>query len=252
VSIRDELLGSSPQVDDLWARFHRIERICFFKPLLRDAPEEMKQALRKSADRILATYTEESPTTRADDWERARKYLTAAVAIDDQDTENRARLLYSQAQLSLIEGIRSKKTAERRDLWDKAVAGFQRSLELDEWPDPHIALASFYDYKRFDFSRLERHVRRAWALGHPRDKRTRAILADGHLSQSRRFLKDSRDRRMSASRKVSLEEGLRHAKEAIALYQEGLLDFSPDTPANNQEAMALRDEARRGLKRFKA
>src|SRR4029077_12703217 len=95
---------ASPDLDNLWGRYRKLSPFGVLPGTgLSDVRDELRSALLKSSDRILASYRGDAPTTTQKGWQRAHDRLRAAVDLDYHDRPTRAKLLYTQGQIDRID-----------------------------------------------------------------------------------------------------------------------------------------------------
>ncbi len=164
--IRRQLVTErSPDLDQIWARYRRTARWSLLGTGLGDLREELRDALVRSAERILDSYRGDNPATTERGWQIAERRLQSAAELEGRNRELRARLLYARAHLDRIEAQTLRGKGQRQQADERsnaAIAGFKEAAERDpDWPDPYLGLARIYAYDRFDLGALQAALERA-------------------------------------------------------------------------------------------
>ncbi len=222
-AIRHDLATeASPDLDALWARYHRIAPYALAG--LGEARAELKEALVRSADRILATYRGDSPTTTQRGWQKAHDRLKQAVDVDYSDRSARAKMLYAQAHVDRIDSQGMRAKGQRKEAQEKlqdAVDKFERSAKLaPDWPDPYLGLARVYSYEEPDLPKLEDALSHLSRLNYPLGRREKAMLADGHRLQAQQLQAQAERAQGSDQESELLEVARDHCSQAVDLYRE--------------------------------
>ncbi|HXO21791.1 MAG TPA: hypothetical protein VOA87_17900, partial [Thermoanaerobaculia bacterium] len=182
---RDLAVTANPDLDAEWTRFQRADRISL--PLLGGlggVRDELKESLATAADRVVQSYHGDDASTAEGQWQRAQRYLQAAVQLDYGDKKNRAKMVYCEGQIDRIESERLRRQGARDEAQKRlgaAVEAFDRAARWDSsWPDPYLGLARIYAYDQFDLDKLQAATDELSRRGYPRGRRETAMLADGH------------------------------------------------------------------------
>ena len=225
---------ASPDLDALWARYHRIAPYALLG--MGEARAELKEALVRSADRILATYRGDSPTTTQRGWQKAHDRLKQAVDVDYSDRSARAKMLYAQAHVDRIDSQGMRAKGQRKEAQEKlqdAVDKFERSAKLaPDWPDPYLGLARVYSYEEPDLPKLEEALNHLSRLNYPLGRREKAMLADGHRLQAQQLQAQAERAQGTDQESELLEVAKDHYSQAVDLYRE----ISPYGDANANRA----------------
>jgi tetratricopeptide (TPR) repeat protein len=222
-AIRHDLATeASPDLDALWARYHRIAPMAMLG--MGEVRQELKEALVRSADRILATYRGDSPTTTQRGWQKAHDLLKEAVDVDYRDRSARAKMLYSQAHVDRIDSQGMRAKGQRKEAQEKlqdAVDKFERSAKLvPEWPDPYLGLARVYSYEQPDLPKLEETLSQLSHRNYPWGRREKAMLADAHRMQAQQLLTQAVGAQGTDQESELLEVARDHYNQAVDLYRE--------------------------------
>jgi hypothetical protein len=232
---------SPPDAWSAWQRYRRVAWVVPFDLGLGDARRGVRSALVSEGDRVLHGFRQDIPSTRLADWEDAASAYRAALQIEHQDPDVRARLYYTQAHLDRL----GAKSLEDRDpdgaerAWADAIFGFEQAAEIDpEWADPYLGLARIYAYEHFDLVKLLEALRAARARGVPWGKRELAQLADANRHEGLRLQAQALELRGDDGEVDLLYDARHHLESAIVGY-ERILSFG--------NARANRDDARAKL-----
>jgi tetratricopeptide (TPR) repeat protein len=222
---RDLATEASPDVDALWDRYQKVAPFGLIPGSgLSDVRTELREALLKSADRILESYHGDSPTTTERGWQKAHDRLRAAVDLNYRDKPTRAKMVYSRAHLDRIasQGLRAKgQRDEARQKVSEAVDEFEDAAKLaPDWPDPYLGLARVYAYEQFDLKQLESALSELERRGYPMGRREKAMLADGYRMQAEQILARAQGARGTDQETELLESARDHYTQAIDLYRE--------------------------------
>ncbi|MEA2602033.1 MAG: eukaryotic-like serine/threonine-protein kinase [Acidobacteriota bacterium] len=222
-AIRHDLATeASPDLDALWARYRRIAPYALLG--MGEVRQELKEALVRSADRILATYRGDSPTTTQRGWQKAHDLLKEAVDVDYRDRSARAKMLYAQAHVDRIDSQGMRAKGQRKEAQEKlqdAVDKFEQSAKLvPEWPDPYLGLARVYSYEQPDLPKLEETLSQLQRRNYPWGRREKAMMADAHRLQSQQLLAQAQRARGTDQETELLEVAKDHSSQAIDLYRE--------------------------------
>lgn len=192
--IYDELVTNpSPDLDQLAQRYRDIDRATFIKTSsVRRAEEELREALVRSADRIIESYHGDSPSTTENGWRRAHSYLQTIVGMSSfLDFESRAKMLYCQAHIDRIQAQSLRQRGQRSEADERsreAVAAFRTAASrAPKWPDPFLGLARIYAYDQFDLEKLQESLGELERRGYELGRRERAMLADGFRMRGREY-----------------------------------------------------------------
>jgi eukaryotic-like serine/threonine-protein kinase len=215
---------ASPDLEDLWSRYRRISVFGLPGSGLTDVRQELREALLKSADRILDSYHGDFPNTTERGWQKARDYLKAAVDLDYRDRPTRAKMLYARGHLDRIasQGLRSRgQRDEARQKVTDAVAEFRDAARVaPDWPDPYLGLARLYTYEQFDLKQLEAALNELERRGYPPGRRENAMLADGYRMQADMILAQAQKARDTDQEADLLQSARDYYTHAIGLYRE--------------------------------
>lgn len=215
---------SSPDLDGLWTRYHRIAPFGLPGSGLSSVRQDLKESLVKSADRILATYRGDSPSTTKPGWQKAHDRLKEAVDVDYSDKSARAKMLYAQGHLDRIEsqGLRAQgKRKEAQEKLQDAVYELEEAAKLaPEWPDPYLGLARVYSYEQADLPKLEEVLDQLSRRNYPWGRRERAMLADAHRLQGQQFQAQAAAARGTEQERDLLANAKDHYAQAVDLYRE--------------------------------
>ena len=221
---RQLVVGEESEVPLLLQRYNRIRTLSPLGFGLGDLRQELAQALKKEAERILARYRGDDPSTSREDWEQARRHLAATLDLDSADIESQARLIYCRGHLALADAEPLQEEGEleaARKKHAQAVADFEEAADLDpRWPDPYLSLARVYAYEQFDLEKLERSLELAEKRGYAGRRHTTAIRADGHLKEGRRLYSESLKIRGREGEEEILGKASSHLGQARALYRQ--------------------------------
>ncbi len=215
---------SAPDLDDLWSRYRRLAAFSLPGSGLGDLRVELREALLKSADRILESYHGDAPVTTERGWQTAHERLKAAVDLDYGDRETRAKMLYARGHLARIESqtlrARGERDAARGKVRD-ATAEFRDAARLaPNWPDPYLGLARVYAYEQSDLKELEAALVEAERRGYPLGRREKAMLADGYRMRAQQLLSQATRARDTDQEVELLEASRDHFTSAIGLYRD--------------------------------
>lgn len=243
--IRHDLVTQAePDLQGLAERYRKVSRVSLLGPLQSDTKTELRGTLSAAANRILASYHGDNPTTTERGWQRAHEYLMTALDID-YDRETRAKMIYAKAHLDRIEaqslrakGQRDQANQKSRD----AVAGYREAARrAPDWPDPYMGLARIYAYDRFDLEELQKALGEMARRGYRLGRREKAMLADGYRMRGRELLARAQ-RTEDADEEIRLLEHSRdHLSESIAYYDE--IPGFGDVRRNRADAEAQLDQA---------
>ena len=235
---------ASPDLDALWSRYHRIAPFGLPGSGLADVRQDLKESLVKSADRILATYRGDSPSTTKPGWQKAHDRLKEAVDVDYNDKSARAKMLYTQGHLDRIDsqGLRAQgKRKEAQEKLQDAVYELEESAKLaPEWPDPYLGLARVYSYEESNLPKLEEALNQLSRRNYPLGRREKAMLADAHRFQGQQFQTHALAARDTEPERELLISAKDHYAQAVDLYRE----ISPFAEAKaNRAAVEAQIEA---------
>jgi len=235
---------ASPDLDALWSRYHRIAPFGLPGSGLADVRQDLKESLVKSADRILATYRGDSPSTTKPGWQKAHDRLKEAVDVDYNDKSARAKMLYTQGHLDRIDsqGLRAQgKRKEAQEKLQDAVYELEESAKLaPEWPDPYLGLARVYSYEESNLPKLEEALNQLSRRNYPLGRREKAMLADAHRFQGQQFQTHALAARDTEPERELLISAKDHYAQAVELYRE----ISPFAEAKaNRAAVEAQIEA---------
>lgn len=221
---RDLATDTSPNLDDLWNRYQKIAAFSLPNSEVREVRTELREALLRSADRILESYHGDSPTTTERGWQKAHNHLKAALDLQFRDKPTRAKMVYAQAHLDRIESQTLRSRGQRDPARQKvrdAVEGFRDAVKLaPDWPDPYLGLARVYAYEQFDLKQLEEALSELERHGYPMGRRERAMLADGYRMRAQELLGQATRARETDQEVELLESARDHFTQAIDLYRE--------------------------------
>jgi serine/threonine protein kinase len=243
--IRHDLVSQAePNLQGLAERYRKVSRVSLLGPLQSDTRTELRGALSAAADRILASYHGDNPTTTERGWQRAHEYLRTALDID-YDRETRARMIYTKAHLDRIEAQSLRAKRQRDPANDKsrdAVAGFREAARRSpDWPDPYMGLARIYAYERFDLEELQKALGEMARRGYRLGRREKAMLADGYRMRGRELLARAQKTEDPDEEIRFLEQSRDHLSEAIAYY--GEIPGFGDVQRNRADAEAQLEQA---------
>ena len=215
---------ASPDLDALWTRYHRIAPFGLPGSGLTDVQQDLKEALVKSADRILATYRGDTPSTTKPGWQKAHDRLKEAVDVDYNDKSARAKMLYAQGHLDRIDsqGLRAQgKRKEAQAKLQDAVYELEEAAKLaPEWPDPYLGLARVYSYEQSDLPKLEEVLNQLSRRNYPWGRREKAMLADAHRLQGQQLQAQATAVEGTDQERELLTKAKDHYAEAVDLYRE--------------------------------
>jgi len=215
---------ASPELDALWSRYHRIAPFGLPGSGLSDVRQDLKEALVKSADRILATYRGDSPSTTKPGWQKAHDRLKEAVDVDYSDKSARAKMLYTQGHLDRIDsqGLRAQgKRKEAQAKLQDAVYDLEEAAKLaPEWPDPYLGLARVYSYEQSDLKKLEEVLDQLARRNYPWGRREKAMLADAHRFQGQQLQAQAEAAQGTEKERELLSTAKDHYAQAVDLYRE--------------------------------
>ncbi|HKI01394.1 MAG TPA: serine/threonine-protein kinase [Thermoanaerobaculia bacterium] len=221
---RDLATETSPNLDDLWSRYQKISAFSLPGSGLGDVRTELREALLKSADSILASYHGDSPVTTEKGWQKAHDRLKAALDLNYRDKETRAKMVYSRAHLDRIESQTLRSRGQKDPARQKvraAVEEFRDAAKLaPDWPDPYLGLARVYAYEQFDLKSLEESLSELERHGYPMGRREKAMLADGYRMRAKELLAQANRARGTDEETELLESARDHFTQAIGLYRE--------------------------------
>ncbi len=215
---------ASPDLDTLWARYHRIAPFGLPGSGLSDVRKDLKEALVKSADRILATYRGDTPSTTKPGWQKAHDRLKEAVDVDYGDRSARAKMLYTQGHLDRIESQGLRAQGQRKEAQGKlqdAVYEYEEAAKLaPDWPDPYLGLARVYSYEQSDLPKLEETLSQLSHHNYPWGRREKAMLADAHRLQGQQLQAKALGARGTDQEQELLAVAKDHYAQAVDLYRE--------------------------------
>jgi eukaryotic-like serine/threonine-protein kinase len=215
---------ASPDLDGLWMRYHRIAPFGMPGSGLTDVRQDIKEALVKSADRILMTYRGDTPSTTKPGWQKAHDRLKEAVDVDYNDKSARAKMLYAQGHLDRIEaqGLRAQgKRKEAQAKLQDAVYELEEAAKLaPEWPDPYLGLARVYSYEQTDLPKLEEILNQLAQRNYPWGRREKAMLADAHRLQGQQLQAQAEAAQGTEPERELLTTAKDHYAQAVDLYRE--------------------------------
>ena len=227
---------ATPDLDGLWTRYHRIAPFGMPGSGLTDVRQDLKEALVKSADRILATYRGDSPQTTKPGWQKAHDRLKEAVDVDYSDKSARAKMLYTQGHLDRIDsqGLRAEgKRKEAQAKLQDAVYDLEEAAKLaPEWPDPYLGLARVYSYEQSDLKKLEEVLDQLARRNYPWGRREKAMLADAHRLQGQQLQAQAVAAQGTEQERELLATAREHYAQAVDLYRE----ISPYAEAKTNRA----------------
>ena len=215
---------SSPDLDSLWSRYRKLAAVGLPGSGLGEVRVELREALLKSADRILNSYHGDGPTTTERGWQTALERLKAAVELDYRDRETRAKMLYVRGHLARIASQSLRARGQRDEARQKvrdAVEEFKDAAKLaPNWPDPYLGLARIYAYEQFDLKELESALSELERRDYPQGRREQAMLADGYRMRGQELLAQA-ERAQGTDQETELLESARdHFTQAVNLYRE--------------------------------
>jgi serine/threonine-protein kinase len=215
---------ASPDLDALWARYHRIAPFGLPGSGLSDVRQDLKESLVKSADRILATYRGDSPSTTKPGWQKAHDRLKEAVDVDYNDKSARAKMLYTQGHLDRIDsqGLRAQgKRKEAQEKLQDAVYELEEAAKLaPEWADPYLGLARVYSYEQSNLPKLEEALSQLSKRDYPWGRREKAMLADAHRLQGQQFQAKALAAQGTEQERELLTNAKDHYSQAVDLYRD--------------------------------
>jgi tetratricopeptide (TPR) repeat protein len=223
--IRHDLAtDATPDLDDLWNRYRKLAAFSLPGSGIADIRTELRQALLKSADRILSSYHGDDPTTTERGWQTALGRLEAAVDLDYGDRETRAKMLYARGHLTRIEAqtlrSRGRRDESRQKLRD-AVEDFRDAAKLaPAWPDPYLGLARVYSYEQLNLEELESALGELERRGYPLGRREKAMLADGYRMRGGELTAQAARAHGTEGEVELLEAARDHFAQAIGLYRD--------------------------------
>jgi len=223
--MRHELATNpSPDLDGLATRYRKAAVFGLPGSGLGGVRTELRDALLKSADRILASYQGDTPTTTERGWQTAHARLQAAVDLDYGDRETRAKMLYARGHLDRIGSQTLRAQGQRDEARQKvrdAIENFRDAARLaPNWPDPYLGLARVYAYEQFDLKELEAALSEAERRGYTLGRREKAMLADGYRMRAQQFLAQATAARDTDQEKQLLESARDNFTQAIGLYRD--------------------------------
>jgi tetratricopeptide (TPR) repeat protein len=215
---------ASPDLDGLWSRYHRIAPFGLPGSGLSDVRQDLKESLVKSADRILATYRGDTPSTTKPGWQKAHDRLKEAVDVDYSDKSTRAKMLYTQGHLDRIDsqGLRAQgKRKEAQEKLQDAVYELEEAAKLaPAWPDPYLGLARVYSYEQPNLPKLEEVLEQLSRRNYPWGRREKAMLADAHRFQGQQFQVQAVAAQGTEQERELLTNARDHYAQAVDLYRE--------------------------------
>jgi hypothetical protein len=216
----DLVTEARPDVDAIWQRYQASRRRCLFCFGLLVTRGNLHDELVRTADRTLATYRTDDPTTREGDWHRAYAYAQAAVDLSWSDDETRARMVYCHGQLDRIEAQRLT-GEERRRKYGEAIAAFEEAASANRsWPDPYLGLAWIYAYGQRDVDKLKDALAKLEERGYAPGRREKAMLADACLKQGFALTDQAARTEANEEERQFLDKARDLFKQAIATYGE--------------------------------
>jgi serine/threonine protein kinase/tetratricopeptide (TPR) repeat protein len=215
---------TSPDLDAIWERYQKVSAFGLPGSGLAPMRNELREALLKSADRILESYHGDAPTTTERGWQKAHDRLKAALDIDYRDKETRAKMVYTRGHLDRIGSQtlrgRGQKDQARQQVRE-AVSEFREAAKMSpNWPDPYLGLARVYAYEQFDLKQLEDSLSELERHGYPMGRREKAMLADGYRMRAQEMLAQATRARDTDEETELLESARDHFTQAISLYRE--------------------------------
>lgn len=223
--IRHDLAtDTSPNLDELWGRYQQIAPFSLPSSDVREVRTELREALLRSADRILESYHGDAPTTTERGWQKAHDHLKAALDLQFRDKPTRAKMMYARAHLDRIEAQTLRGRGQRDPAQQKlrdAVEEFRDAAKLaPDWPDPYLGLARVYSYEQFDLKQLEEALSELERHGYPLGRREQAMRADGYRMRAKDLLAQANSAQ-GTEQEIELLEGARdNFTAAIEYYRE--------------------------------
>ena len=214
----------APDLDALVSRYRKTAAFGLPGSGLGDVRTELREALLKSADRILASYQGDAPTTTERGWQTAHERLQAAVDLDYGDRGTRAKMLYARGHLDRIASQTLRAAGKRDEARQKvrdSIDDFRDAARLaPNWPDPYLGLARIYAYEQFDLKELETALTEAERRGYTLGRREKAMLADGYRMRAQQFLAQATAAHGTDQEKQLLESARDSFTQAIGLYRD--------------------------------
>jgi serine/threonine protein kinase/tetratricopeptide (TPR) repeat protein len=183
--------------------------------LLRGPRKVVKQKFVEAAGRVIASYRNDAQLLYEADWQRARTYLSHALAVEP-DEATRGKLRLCDGHLARINGTAHRNAAEL----DEAVQDFNEAQNLlPGSPDPELGLARLYVYGLKDIDKANEALKQAASRGYKLGNRDQAQLADGYHDRADRLWLDSRNVRGLPQEKDQLQRAVEDYQTALKLYQ---------------------------------
>lgn len=236
----DLVTDTDPDLTAILDRYRQISWLGLFNPTVGSVRDELREALVRSADRVIEGYHAEYPRVRERGWQQAYDYLQGAMELNYLDRRVRAKMLYAKGHLDRIASQTLRQRGDKpaaEEKIDAAVSEFQDAARRDkDWPDPYLGLARVYAYERPDLERLQKALveleRRGYRLG----RRERAMEADGYRRQAEEIWARSVKARGTDSETELLEQSRDNLLQAINFYDDA--SGYADVSANRAKAVS--------------
>ena len=213
--LRQVQTGQLTNLDQIWSNWTELSSKQPSSLLLRNARNLARQKLVEGAERVIASYRNDTQPLVDADWKRTRTYLSHVLEMDpDQTTRGQLRLC--EGHLARIDG-----TATRdRTMLNQAVQDFNDAQQLiPKSPDPELGLARLYVYGLKDIDRAYAAFQQAQQRGFLLGNREKAQMADGYRERADRLWWDSRNVRGLPPEKDQVERARDDYKRAVDLYK---------------------------------
>jgi tetratricopeptide (TPR) repeat protein len=188
-----------------WSVFHAGQRLRLDRRL--------EARLVAAADAVIADYRQEDSTVAEAQWRQAREALDWASQLAPDDRTLEPKRLICDGHIDRIAAqIRGRTKTETQQLYDRAIAEFERAASLDpNAVDPYLGLGRIYTYARRDFDRGTAAMHDAESRGHKPGWRDRALLGDGYRQRA-----DAARRTGARAPEESRRAGLEGARDDYA------------------------------------
>jgi len=202
--------------NQIWARWTELSRGNPSSVLLRGPRKLVKEKFLDAADRVIATYRNDSQAVYEKDWERARTLAAHALAVDPDDAA-RGRLRLAEGHIARINGTAHNSSSDL----NLAVEKFAEAQRLmPKSPDPQLGLERVYVYGLKDIDHAYQAFEEAARLGYPPGNRDKLQLADGYRARADLAWWNSRNVRGTPQEKDEVQRVADDYKRAFNLYRE--------------------------------
>ena len=181
----------------------------------------LRERLVGIAETIIADYRSEQPSVGTMEWRQAGDALRWAQQLAPGDRSLQAKQVDCDAHVTRIAAqIQPRGTAQRRQLFQSAIAKFQRAAELDPTSfDRYLGISRTEVYGFDDVDAAVAAIAQAEKRGYHPSRRERAQLGDGYMRSA------EKSRRLA--RTLSGDQRQRELENAQAAYAHCVEMFDP-------------------------